>query len=160
MTTSPLSVNPPSFSYACFATFAIALIFTLLLYLQTHLSHLNLTTAIPSYMASPNPPFSVFNESKTHWLASSSLPLAVQTISLPFSNDSIGFQLHSALISKYPSSLSKFSIMPSLLIFLTSLIITDLPDSSDPLTKTSSVSPVFPLHLLLELSLTHRPLSV
>src|SRR5260221_388461 len=118
------------------------------------MSLLNLTTAIPSSMASPNPPFSVFNESKTHWLASSSLLLAARTISRPFSNDSIGFQLHSALISKYPSSPSKFSIMPSLLIFPTSLIITDLPESSDPLTKTSSLSPVFPLHLLLELSLS------
>src|SRR6266536_2502188 len=55
MITYYLSVNPHTFSYACFATFAIVLIFTLLQYWQTHLSPLNLIIATPSYTASLNP---------------------------------------------------------------------------------------------------------
>src|SRR5260221_968345 len=96
MITSHLSVNPPSFSFACFETFATVLIFTLLPYWQTHLSPQNLIIAIPSYMTSLNPLYIVFRESKTHQLVLSSLQLGAQTTSLLFSNDSTGFPLLSA----------------------------------------------------------------
>src|SRR6266536_2509348 len=99
-------------------------------------------------MASPNLPFSVGSSTSPKLIGSSPHPF-YSTLRL-FASSCRDCQR--AVISKHRPSHSRFYTMPNPLISLTSVTGIDLLGSSDHATKFSSLSPVFSMHLHLELS--------